>query len=242
MKKLDISDHRAVREYLTDEDYGLPSDLPYEPKGIISPEAWASLTRLPDTVALITTDVYSRAIPALQRITWAWLDIHDAMPRGSPMHTQCMAVLPGFEGATFNAIHGWYRVAGITLRCAVEDALIGLYYQNQLTKLPEFERVISGLEYSPKRRAIDKELLKFVSEKQLDRLNDLYQKELSIYVHRTSEGELWQSNGPVFVQRQLERWIGQYERAFRLLCELIEAVVPGSDVVKIADAIQCEKG
>lgn len=242
MKKLDLSDHRAVREYLTDEDYGLPGDKPYEPKGVISPKAWASITRLPDTVALMTTDGYSRAIPVMQSMASAWSDIHDAMPDKSPMQSQCLAAYECFEGAIFNAVHGWYRVAGIAIRNAVEDIIVGLYYQNQPGKRTEFETVTTGQARSAGRRDIDRELVKYAPQGLVDRVNALYQDELSIYVHRMSDGELWEgSNGPVFVQKQFDIWIEQYERAFRLLCELIETVIPGSGVVKIADAIQFEK-
>ena len=56
MKKFPLSDIRAVRSYLTDDDYALPGDHPYEPAGAIDRKAWESLVTLPDTVALITTD------------------------------------------------------------------------------------------------------------------------------------------------------------------------------------------
>lgn len=243
MKKLDLSDHRAVRKYLTADDYGLHEGAEYVPKGVISPESWASLTNLPDNAALMTTDGYSNAIGTMQQMVNAWLDIHDAMPKGSPMRSQTLAAYECFEGAIFNAVHGWYRLAGIAIRNTVEDVIIGLYYQHQPGSAADFEAVTTGKKRSPRRVIVDSILQHHGAPPELLReINLLYQDELSIYVHRMSDGELWDgSNGPIFVPEQLNVLIEQYERSFRLLCRLIEAVVPGSDVVKISDAIQFEK-
>lgn len=243
MKDLDLSDHRAVRKYLTADDYGLHEGDEYVPKGVISLESWASLTNLPDTVALMTTDGYSGAIGTMQQMVSAWLDIHDAVPEGSPMSSQSLAAYECYEGAVFNAVHGWYRLAGIAIRNAVEDVVIGLYYQHQSEKAAEFMAVTTGKARTPRRVIVDSVLQhQGASPQLLHEVNALYNDELSIYVHRMSDGELWEgSNGPVFVPAQLDVLIEQYERSFRLLCRLIEAVVPGSDVVKIADAIQFER-
>jgi hypothetical protein len=219
-----------VRVYLTDDDYALNEGPPYDPKGNIDPKAWRDLTVLPDSVALMTTDAFTLAIPVLQEIAWAWLEICDAMPADSPMRIQAMAALESFQGATFNAVHGWYRIAGIALRNAVEDILVGLYYQNQATKRSEFDNVTSGKARTPRRGEIDGELLKFASRELVDEVNALYQDELSVYVHRMSDGTLWKSNGPVFAPEQFNVWIGQYDRAFRLLARLIDAVVSGACV------------
>jgi hypothetical protein len=238
VKTLDTSDHRALRVYLTADDYGLPEGEEYVPKGTISKDVWRSLTSLPDNAALHTTDSYSAAVETAHAIAYAWLDIHDCVPEGSPIRTQCLAVQQGFEGSLFNAIHGWYRVAGITLRSAFEDMLIGMHYQRQKVRWPEFEQVVTGKMRSPNRRATNTELLKYISSDLLDQANALYQDELSVYVHRTSEGELWESNGPIFRQEALEVWIGQFDRTFCLLCEMIDSVVPGADAMNVAKGLR----
>ncbi len=238
MRTLDTSDHRALRVYLTAEDYGIHEGEEYVPKGIISQNVWLGITKLSDNAALHTTDFYSAAVGTAYAIANAWGDIHDRVPERTPIRTQCLAVQQGFEGSLFNVVHGWYRVAGITLRCAFEDMLIGMHYQHQDALWPEFEEVITGKGRSPQRRAIDAELLTFVPQELLDRANALYQDELSIYVHRTSEGEIWESNGPLFVHEALEVWIGQYDRAFRLLCAMIDAVVPATDASGVANGLR----
>jgi hypothetical protein len=127
------------------------------------------------------------------------------------------------------------------MRNGIEDALVGLYYQHSPERKAEFGAVITGQMRSPKRQDVDAELLRYAAQPLVDAVNDLYGRELSIYVHRMSDGDLWGSNGPVFVCEQLDKWIGQYERAFRLLCELIDAVVQGSNTIAIADAIRFQK-
>lgn len=236
MKTLDLSDHRALRTYLTADDYALHEGQEYEPKGNISKETWQSVTGLPDNAALQTTDYYSRAIEVLNKITQSWLDIHDRVPEGTPIRTQCLAAYDGFKGSLFNAVHGWYRIAGITLRCAFEDILLGMYFQHQKGQWAAFEAVVTGKGRSPRRQAIDAELVKYVPQAALDRANALYQDELSIYVHRISEGEIWESNGPIFHHEALERWIEQFDRAFRSLCEMIDCVVPSAGAMQIANA------
>jgi hypothetical protein len=105
----------------------------------------------------------------------------------------------------------------------------------------EFDAVTTGRMRSPGRREIDTELLKYAPQRLVDEINVLYNNEMSIYVRRMSDGELWRSNGPVFVGEQMEIWINQYERAFRSPSELIQAVAPNSDTVAIAGAIQFRK-
>lgn len=239
MKKLELSDLRAQRNYLTNEDYGFAPGNEYVPKGVISEGSWSSMTLLPDTVALMTTDWFTGAIETMQQIAGSWLDIHNKMPDKSPMQAQCLAAYECFEGGIFNAVHGWYRLAGISIRNAIEDILVGLYYQHQPKLRADFDAVTTGNRESPGRVEINAELLKYVPQKLLNEINTLYRLEMSIYVHRMSDGELWEgSNGPVFVGEQMEKWIGQYERAYRLLSQLIQAVVARSDIVVLADAIQ----
>lgn len=241
MKKLDLSDLRAQRSYLTNEDYALAEGGEFVPKGVISKESWSSITSLPDTVLLMTTDYFAPAIATMQQIVGAWLEIHDRMPDGSPMRVQCLAAFECFEGGIFNAVHGWYRLAGVAIRNAIEDILVGLYYQNKPALRGDFDAVTSGKMRSPGRGTIDAELLRYVPKELVDEINTLYQDEMSIYVHRMSDGGVWESNGPVFVGEQLEIWIKQYERSFRLLSKLTEYVVPGSGTTAIADAIQFKK-
>lgn len=241
MKALRQSDHRARRYYLSAEDYGLHEGPEYKPSGHIKREVWKSLVTLPDNVALQTTDHYSRAVETLHRLVWSWLDIHDRLPKGSPMQLQSMAVLECFDGAVFNALHGWYRIAGIMLRCAFEDMLIGLFYQRQNARWPEYEEVVSGKRRSAGRKEMDRELLTFVPAALLSQANALYKDELSVYVHRISENQIWRSNGPNFTPKALNVWIGQCDRAYKMLCDLIECAEPGSKVRKIAGAIHFKK-
>ncbi len=241
MKALRLSDHRARRFHLTAEDYGLHEEPEYQPSGHIKREVWKSLVTLPDNVALRTTDNYSRSVETLHRLVWSWLDIHDELPNRTPMQMQSMSVLECFDGAVFNAVHGWYRIAGIMLRCAFEDMLIGLFYQHQKARWPEYKEVVSGKRRSPGRKDMDRQLLTFVPSALLSQANALYQDELSAYMHRISENQIWQSNGPNFTPEALDVWIAQCGRAYKMLCDLIECAEPGSKVGKIASAIGFER-
>jgi len=239
LKKLNLSDLRAQRLYLENDDYGIAPDEEYVPVGAISEGSWSAITLLPDTVALMTTDAFTNAIETMQAMAHAWLQIWESVPDNKPLRVQVLAAHECFEGGIFSAIHGWYRLAGVAIRNAIDDILVGLYYQHQKHLYAEFEEVTTGKRKSPGRGKVDAQLLRYAPKALVDDINALYTDEMSIYVHRMSDGELWEgSNGPVYVHSQMNTWIGQYERAFRLLCKLIEAVQPGSGVSAIADKIQ----
>lgn len=243
MKLVDLSDLRARRSFLSNEDYAIAEGAEYVPEGKITRESWNALMNLPDNVLLITTDSFTHAIEIMQEIAAAWHKIFDVLPSGSPLQQQCLAAHECFEGGIFNAVNGWYRLAGIAIRNAIEDVRVGFYYQGRPDLAKEFEAVVAGAADSPRRNEMNKELArKNVPADMIAELDALYQRELSIYVHRTSDGAIWESNGPVFVFEQMCIWIGQYERAFRALCKTLDVIVPGAGATQIADAISFKRG
>src|SRR5258708_40296771 len=97
----------------------------------IDPAIWNSIMGLPDSVAIETSDEFAPELEWAVRLAWSWLDIFDQLPEGSPARSQVLSALETFQASIFNVANGWYRIAGICLRCALEDMLLGLYYQNR---------------------------------------------------------------------------------------------------------------
>lgn len=93
---------------------------------------------------------------------------------------QCLAAYECFEGGLFNAAHGWYRLAVVAIRNAIEDILVGLYYENRPGHRAEFDAVTTGKQRTPGRGEIDAELLKYASRRLVNEINMLYNDELSI--------------------------------------------------------------
>lgn len=227
-RELPENDFRRVRRCLIDEDY-------LRPEREIDQNVWNNLANLNDTVLIETIDSHTPAVEQADKIGWSWLDIYDRCPHDTPVSNQVFAVLECFEGSRFNAYTGWYRIAGIVLRCGLEDMLLGLFFQLNGDRAT-FDKIVSGSEQSPRMgeifRAIadiSQEAAQFSNE-----AKQLYHNELSTYVHRVSHGTIWESTGPVYVPAAFETWFDQYVRTYSLLCALIEVVVPGCEAAGIA--------
>jgi|SRR5580698_4496395 hypothetical protein len=234
-RTLPENDFRRVRNCLIGDAYRTPGRQ-------LDRNVWDNLVNLNDTVLIETTDTYPNIVESAHSIGWSWLDIFDTCPKDSPISSQIFAALECFEGSRFNAYCGWYRIAGIVLRCGLEDVLLGLYFQLHPDRQPTFSKIIAGEELSPKLGVILRELAG-VSAAAADLCNeakDLYHKELSVYVHRVSHGTIWESTGPVFVPDALETWFDQYLRTYRLLCHFVDVVVPGARASEIAGRVCAE--
>ena len=68
-KPLPLTDHRAMRSFLTSGDYGLPGEMtPFTPIGRIKPETWKNLVGLSDSVAIETSDEFPAELERADRI------------------------------------------------------------------------------------------------------------------------------------------------------------------------------
>jgi len=152
-KALLLSDHRSRRRYLTNDDYALVGKgLPFAPSGHIARTAWSHIMGSPDSVAIETSDGFALELEWADRLAWSWLDILDQLPKDSPAQYQVFSALETFQASIFNVLNGGYRIAGVCLRCALEDMFLGLYYQNRPADRAEYEKVANGSERSPSLR------------------------------------------------------------------------------------------
>jgi hypothetical protein len=236
-KALPLSDHRARRRYLTNDDYALVGKgLPFVPSGRIARETWNNIMGLPDSVAIETSDRFAPELEWANRLALSWLDIFDQMPKDSPAQYQALSALETFQASIFNVLGGWYRIAGVCLRCALEDVLLGIYYQNRPADRAEYEKVADGSERSPSLRDVFKELnTNGASVELTDRLNALYHSRLSVHAHRRSDGTIWSSNGPVYVSGAFRAWLSEFRDTYSLLCEVIYVTIPGTPVAQIRE-------
>lgn len=158
-------------------------------------------------------------------IAHSWLDVIESFSCYGPLHTQTFAVYESFDTSLFNAITGWYRTAGLTLRAGVDDLLTGLYYQINGDHAT-FEKITRGAEQSSKFPEMRKEVRKNTGDKVLfdypGEYGNLYDI-LSIYTHRIAHNELWGSNGPVLTDEGFNRWFDEYSRADKILKAAVDA-------------------
>ena len=157
------------------------------------------------------------------------------LPNDSPTKYQTLSALEAFQASTFNALNGWYRVVGVCMRCALEDMLLGLYYQNRVTERPMFDAITEGKQRSP---GLSKILLALgsegASEDLVKRVKSWYDDVLSVHVHRRSDGTIWSSNGPLYVPDAFRAWLGEYEHTYKVICETVDALVPGAGASGVA--------
>jgi hypothetical protein len=121
----------------------------------------------------------------------------------------------------------------------LEDAMLGLNFQRDEAQWPKFAEITAGDEKSPGFWQICKELKGISAEgdQLLTGANNLY-GELSVYVHRLSDGAIWSSNGPIFVPGAFEQFSVFAVRTYKVLCKIIDAVIGGNGATRVAGAIR----
>lgn len=128
-KKMPINDFRAVRTVLEASDFGLapgPAERPV--KDLIDRAAWEDIQTLPETVAVFTSNDHGKELRLLSKLWGCWvesLEPGNVVPASKKaVHRACLVATVEFEAATFNALHGFYRVVADSLRSAVEQMTI----------------------------------------------------------------------------------------------------------------------
>lgn len=237
VKPLPATDHRALRHYLEPDDYGLSATgQPFTPLGVIDSRTWRNLVGLSDSVAIETSDEFAPELERVDRIGWSWLDVHDALPENSPAREQTLSALETFQASAYNALNGWYRIAGICLRCGLEDMLLGLYFQGLPNERETFDSITEGTIGSPRIATILRALTARGAPHDLvDATKYLYHEVLSVHVHLRSDGRIWESNGPVYVPTAFRAWLDEYETTYLLVSELIDSVVAGTGARAISN-------
>jgi hypothetical protein len=223
-KELPESDPRAKRYYLSAEDYGLPSGTPYVPMGSIDIDIWKQLVTCPDSALLKTTDYRAAELKAACELHARLLDCAEVLEQRNggtaPLHLQVLSAYEDLDSSLYNAAVGWYRTAGLCLRTALDDTLLGLYYDKQTAKLAEFENVIDGGARSKQVREMLRELHSRSSDSTFDPKSGqfiLLYDTLSTYQHRISNFALVDSTGPIFDAEAFDRWNNE----FADVCDLI---------------------
>lgn len=226
-KKLSKHDIRAAREYLVNDDFALAEGPEFVPLGNIAPDVWNGIMGLPDDVAIRTTDFRTAQVEHAHKVAMSWLNVAETLADG-PLQTQTLAVFEAFDASLFNAVTGWYRTAGLTLRAGVDDLLTGLYFQVKAGQRDLFAQIITGAASSPQFKQMRATLLSLTNDAVFEYpggdFGALYDT-LSIYTHRISNAEIWQSNGPIYVDVGFDRWFNEYMRADKVLNAAITAVI-----------------
>lgn len=229
-KDVPNNDFRARRRYLTNDDYALPGEIEFIPKGNIAPDTWFGIVTAPDTVMLETADDIPAAVDEAYNLPSRLLDAADRLSpdpeHGGPLHLQIVTAYENLASSRYNAVSGWYRTAGLALRTALDDVILGLYFEICKPSDLKFEDVISGEKWAPRIArmldALHNKTGNDAFEPTAGRVRQMYH-EMSAYQHRLSNFELVQSTATVYRRDIFARWLQE----MRDLIELIESVTSG---------------
>lgn len=139
MKPLRKSDFRAKRLMLNDSDFALAPGKYAGPTNLIKKDTWESTVSLPDDVSIQTSDKYGPQLELMWDYWGLWTRVVHGVQalskdsKESPTTIGVCNAADEFQGATFCALTGYYRVAFSCLRNVLEQTTI----PSRLTFVPD---------------------------------------------------------------------------------------------------------
>ncbi len=221
MTRLPPDDFRSTRAYLPDEAFALVSDKPDPPIDRIDEKDWKGMIALADDVVLRTTSFQGKLAGHCYD---AWAAVVDTFPQKRfeepPVFEALLDLSDYLQSSSFSAMHGFYRQAFATLRSAIEIMVVTTRFS-----LFDGHAALQSWRHeedSAARIYFTKDLDQLAKNSEVVRLNQAMaptvfingegrQREgwvwatyqcLSKFTHGIpgyTDGELWMSNGPVWV-------------------------------------------
>lgn len=238
-KKMPISDFRAVRTLLEASDFAYapgPAERPV--RDLINEAAWDDIQILPETVAVFTSNDHGTELSMLSDLWGCWVETlrTETLPVSKKaVHRASLLATDEFQAATFNALHGFYRVVADSLRSAVEQMTIATSLELQGNGA-EIQSWLDG----EQQRLFGQSCNSLQNRFPITRLRRLFRqadgnneegwipsfhRALSDYSHGRpgfDALELWEgSNGPIYVENafrwSLKMWLFAYATCVILL-------------------------
>lgn len=216
-------DFRRGRAYLADEVFAIAPGEIRSPTDRIDEESWDGLVDLPTDVLLRTTDYLGTMLADAQNQWGRWIEAMPYEPEepGGFMFDAALDAADEFHAAPFIAAHGYYRQATAGLRNALEGvttaAALAVHGDNENfrrwregTYEPAFGNMVERLAQAPGPVGLDAVLGQpGVFGRNPDGLLRRVYAGLCRYAHSRpghTNGDIWQSHGPVFVGNGFTRF------------------------------------
>jgi len=251
-KQMPLDDFRAVRVVLEADDFAYAPGGPNPPpQDLIDKATWSDLVTLPDTVAFFTSNDHGAELRLMSDL-WAECIDHLHVELNDECSYGLMNASDEFQGATYNALGGYYRVAAGCLRSSLESVTIATYCQARAAK-SEFEEWVKGKHEIGFGEACDKliaaQCVSALSKRLLMQCGtDLFRQQqgkkqggwvrrlysgLSNYSHGRpgyDAAHMWGgSNGPIYEKPAFEwthrLWLQTFATCF-VLVKLVRAAMP----------------
>lgn len=211
-RSLPKDDFRGRRAYLADHLFARSDGPSPPPTDLVPEDSWSSIMNLPTDVLLRTTDYQGGLVDAARVQLHAWVF---ALPVDEEeavfVESASLDAYDEFQAALFIAMHGWYRQAASCLRTALEAMTAAASYGASGDKAG-FESWRKGERSSKFRTQLRsvrrREQRPGLYDYDTGALGTLYQ-DLSDFAHGrpgNSSGDLWESNGPIWVPEALARF------------------------------------
>lgn len=230
-RKDSLIDFRSKRARLGPECFAISSGKEISPTDLVGKKCWNGIMSLPDDVTLRTTDQYGSALELLYNLWGEWTSVTYALQKtfkDSAIAHTALDAGDHFHASIYNAVTGYYRLAFTSLRGVVENMSLGMQFHIAAAQ-KEFADWIAGGEFNfgwaadhltqnANVAALEQNLATATGDNLFRRrrpgdpggfVRRLF-RELSRYAHGApgyNDGDMWRSNGPVFVSKSFEAWI-----------------------------------
>jgi hypothetical protein len=252
-RRLDDGDVRATRAYLADDVFLSVPGGKDPPKDPVSRKTWRGVMSLPTDVLLRTTDYLGTMVSDMHEQWGAWIASFPPDPSAVPyMFEPALDAADEFDAAPFIAMHGYYRQATAGLRNALETMITGAALaisKNQKNYRewresayqPKFGNQVDLLASDPTLAARDQTFggPTLFGPRTHGVLRRLYAN-LNRYAHgwpNSTNGAIWQSNGPVFIGRAFTQFWIDYGDTLAACYVLFKIGWPGLELPKVARSV-----
>jgi hypothetical protein len=204
-KKLSPRDFRAVRSRLEPHEFAVSEGQDAPPSDLIDREIWNGIMHLPEDVSIRISDHNGLRLQLMHQLWRDWICTIGDPSKPDEIHNCLLDAADCFQCVTFSFLHGFYRASIAELRTALELVMIGTYGALNPTDddYANWKIGKSELGFTRCRRRLKSRLRagqgKWIFEDG-NLLSSTY-KMLCNYTHSrpdSSDGALWQSNGPVY--------------------------------------------
>jgi hypothetical protein len=240
---LDSNDFRAARYVLDPHDFALSDDGPEPPPSdLIDEKTWHGIMMLPGDVAIRTTN--QSRLAKLDKLESSWTEM---FPEPGIVASAMLDCFDGFQAATFNMVHGFYKEALSALRNAVETMTLATVcvlasdgptwssWENGAEI--RFKLLCDRLKSLGRFRTLEERVRKTAGTNILAGDNgsgrnawarSLYQRP-SHFSHArgdASNAEIWESNGPIFSAHGFRTAFQTYLEVHAICVIFVKTTVP----------------
>jgi hypothetical protein len=264
------NDFRSRRVKLRPEAFALSNGNGLPPTDLIEEDTWKSMTSLTDDVSLRTSDHFGTPLKNSWSLWDNWISIVIAIQEASgaslfaPLAHVAGDAVEYFQASIHNALVGYYRLAFASLRSVIENVAIGTQFQlsgdrgsfadwvEARERRFRFSWAADNLSSHSHIEALECSLRAATGDDLFHQLSRVDQggfvrrffATLSKYAHASpsyADGDIWESNGPVFVSGAFREWYTAFLTAYALGVLLVRLAQFPSETMSLGSPLRLER-